>query len=259
MFQKVHPNSSSTSLVCSFFPLPLFSTHFTSLSLSLTHSILKSRVCGDVFCDTCCHAKISIPELGYSGKTRVCEGCKETYNGPGGISELQAKLGLGTSARMSSSIMIPPVPTSPGSNDAPPPGLTVPPPPERPAAGPSSDDVKNQRYFVVREFVDTEESYVRSLDLILSKFLMPCRVQKLLPLLEFGEIFSNVEIVAMANTDLSKDLRTVFQEAQTAQASTEETYPDVSIGYTFLNHVRQLIPIYTPYCLNQTKAVATYE
>ncbi|MDP2436501.1 MAG: RhoGEF domain-containing protein, partial [archaeon] len=189
----------------------------------------------------------------------MCEGCKETYNGPGGISELQAKLGLGTSARMSSSIVILPLSTSPGSNDAPPPGLTVPPPPERPAAGPSSDDVKKQRYFVVREFVDTEESYVRSLDLILSKFLMPCRVQKLLPLLEFGEIFSNVEIVAMANTDLSKDLRTVFQQAQTAQASTEETYPDVSIGYTFLNHVRQLIPIYTPYCLNQTKAVATYE
>ena len=111
---------------------------------------------------------------------------------------------------------------------------------------------------MIREFVDTEDSYQRYLDMIVTKFLVPTRSQKLLPLLEMGDIFCNVEILAMSNVDLSKSLRETFQQAQAASTS-PDSYPDVSIGPIFLSHVRELIPIYTPYCLNQTKSVATFE
>lgn len=113
-----------------------------------------------------------------------------------------------------------------------------------------------QRHFVVKEFVDTEELYVRHVKYIVDKFLYPIRAQKILPLLELGEIFSNVEIVHMQNAELARELKAQFEEAVSAASS---AYPDVCIGQLFLEHVRELIPIYTPYCLNQGRSVATFE
>src|SRR3989338_3635442 len=78
-------------IVCLFVCFLVFWLFFCCFFFLL--SLSSSRVCGDVFCGDCCYAKLSIPELGYSGKTRVCEGCKEIYTRGGGINELQAKLG----------------------------------------------------------------------------------------------------------------------------------------------------------------------
>jgi RhoGEF domain/SOS1/NGEF-like PH domain len=149
----------------------------------------------------------------------------------------------------------------PGS---PPPLPSVPPPPlpseVPPSMSPEELEAKRekmmgQRIRVIQEFVMTEAAYVRHLNIIVNKFLMPIRAQQLLPMLEMGALFSNVEIVAMANADLLADLEELVKGADAA----EGMLPDVSIGDTFLKHVRELIPIYTPYCLNQSKSVQAFE
>eukprot|EP00010_Vexillifera_abyssalis_P004671 CAMPEP_0201561612 /NCGR_PEP_ID=MMETSP0173_2-20130828/78888_1 /ASSEMBLY_ACC=CAM_ASM_000268 /TAXON_ID=218659 /ORGANISM="Vexillifera sp., Strain DIVA3 564/2" /LENGTH=673 /DNA_ID=CAMNT_0047976125 /DNA_START=816 /DNA_END=2837 /DNA_ORIENTATION=- len=158
----------------------------------------------------------------------------------------------------------PPLPST-----APPPlPSTAPPPMPPPALAASSsssqpspltdekDEEKRQkrmkqRQMVVTEFVQTEEDFVGHLKIIVEKFLMPVRTKQLLPMLEMGELFSNVEIIAMSNEELLVDLKRLVDNQKEGE--------DLCIGKTFLPHVKNLIPIYTPYCLNQTKCVETFE
>lgn len=350
------------------------------------------RVCGEVYCGGCCHARIHIPELGYTTKTRVCETCKFTYQQTGGFGDIKVKglqgsrdseeggsplaitkatlqaqtapalttppsaYGAGTTIAPPPSLptvgappptlstpgappgMQPP-PSNAGNNGgngeqnagkpkgnfpaagalpppisdrkaAPPPAAKLPPAPatkttaatttttaaggdsvkrrppplptslppaqpparsprsprspgKRPQAGSSTavDEKEkeaarvSQRSNVITEFVTTESTYVRHLEVIVSKFLMPIRTKKMLPMLELGQIFSNVEIIAMANGELLRDLEGLIM----GMDKQSHVGKDVCIGAVFLQHVRNLIPIYTPYCLNQSKCVATYE
>lgn len=111
--------------------------------------------------------------------------------------------------------------------------------------------IPEERKLVVHEVVISESRYVQDLALVRTLFLEPVRKNKMLDLKEFGMLFSNIEIIEQANTELLAELEKLVMET--------DDILGLCFGEVFLRNIENLLPIYTPYCLNQAQSVETYE
>jgi RhoGEF domain/SOS1/NGEF-like PH domain len=111
--------------------------------------------------------------------------------------------------------------------------------------------VPEAREYVVHEIVMSENKYLQDLRIILDSFLAPIRREQMLELKALSHLFSNIELIEMASADLLKAFEAKVMECDDAK--------EVCVGELFLSQIETLLPIYTPYCLNQAQAVETYE
>jgi len=107
-------------------------------------------------------------------------------------------------------------------------------PPRPPSGGGSST-----RERVIKEIIDTEEDYIRDLEIIIKVYLLPMREQGIATKDQINNIFSNVEVLYQINRDI------FLPELKGA-----------SISQAFLS-VLNFLKMYSVYCGNQDLAVQT--
>src|SRR3989338_168792 len=111
--------------------------------------------------------------------------------------------------------------------------------------------IPEERRLIITELVMSELKYVQDLELIRTLFLEPIRSNKLLELMDFMMLFSNIEIIEQTNRELLKTLQDLVGSSTDILA--------LCIGDVFLRQIEELLPVYTPYCLNQPQSVETYD
>ncbi|MDP2437153.1 MAG: RhoGEF domain-containing protein, partial [archaeon] len=111
--------------------------------------------------------------------------------------------------------------------------------------------IPEERRLIITELVMSELKYVQDLELIRTLFLEPIRSNKLLELMDFMMLFSNIEIIEQTNRELLKTLQDLVGSSTDILA--------LCIGDVFLRQIEELLPVYTPYCLNQAQSVETYD
>jgi hypothetical protein len=149
-----------------------------------------------------------------------------------------------------------------------------------------------RRLQVLNELVATEASYNDDLKHICTTYIQPMRRSGILSHIELARLFSNVELLYDASTELLEDLRKRLGEQTFVcgvglgrvgrgacsqplpasarsqlplwlQATTPDAPPSLTqvvnarIGDVFLERVEFLMPAYTSYCSNHTTALAS--